>query len=86
MARRLTDTRIDELHRLSDDNRPLPPRLQDMIERFGIERRVRDYIAAMERGEASDPRYVNEQLHALPRLANWPADRYIKVVDEQGRI
>lgn len=86
MARRLTDTRIDELHRLSDDNRPLPPRLQDMIKRFGIERRVRDYIAAMERGEASDPRYVNEQLHALPRLANWPADRYIKVVDEQGRI
>ncbi|MGY2438916.1 NEL-type E3 ubiquitin ligase domain-containing protein [Pseudomonas sp. SDO52101_S400] len=86
MARRLTDTRIDELHRLSDGNRPLPPRLLDMIERFGIERRVREYIAAMERGEASDPRYVNEQLHALPRLANWPADRYIKVVDEQGRI
>jgi hypothetical protein len=86
MARRLTDTRIDELHRLSEDNRPLPPRLLDMIERFGLERRVRDYIAAMERGEATDPRYVNEQLHALPRLANWPADRYIKVVDEQGHI
>ncbi|WP_192561978.1 NEL-type E3 ubiquitin ligase domain-containing protein [Pseudomonas gozinkensis] len=86
MARRLSGTRIDELHRLSDDNRPLPPRLLDMIERFGIERRVRDYIAAMERGEATDPRYVNEQLHALPRLANWPADRCIEVVDEQGRI
>ncbi|WP_439819867.1 NEL-type E3 ubiquitin ligase domain-containing protein [Pseudomonas sp. HLG18] len=86
MIRRLTDTRFDELHRLSDDNLSLPPRLRDMIERFGIERRLRDFVRAMERGEATDARHVQEQLHVLPELANWPADRYIKVVDESDRI
>lgn len=86
MIRRLTNTRFDELHRLSDDGLPMPVRLQDMIERFGLERRVNDFVAAMERGEATDPRHVEEQLQALPRLANWPQDRYIKVVDENERI
>jgi hypothetical protein len=86
MIRRLSDTRFDELHRLSDDSLPLPPRLRDVIERFGLERRVRDFIAAMERGEATDPRHVQEQLQALPGLSNWPQDRYIKVVDEDGGI
>lgn len=86
MIRRLTDTRFEELHRLSDDNLSWPPRLRDMIERFGIERRLRDFVSAMERGEATDARHVQEQLHALPELANWPTDRYIKVVDEKGRL
>lgn len=86
MIRRLTDTRFDELHRLSDDSLPLTPRLRDTIDRFGLERRMRDFVAAMERGEAADPRHVQEQLNALPRLANWPEDRYIKVVDEHGSI
>lgn len=86
MIRRLSDTRFDELHRLSDDGLPLAPRMRDMIERFGLERRVREFVTAMERGEANDPRHVQEQLQALPKLANWPQDRYIKVVDENGKI
>ncbi|MDD0970079.1 NEL-type E3 ubiquitin ligase domain-containing protein [Pseudomonas aphyarum] len=86
MIRRLTDTRFDELHRLSDDNLSLTPRLRDTIERFDLERRVRDFVAAMERGEATDARHVQEQLQALPKLSNWPQDRYIEVVDENGKI
>lgn len=86
MIRRLTDTRFDELHRLSDDSLPLTPRLRDTLERFGLERRVRDFVAAMERGEATDARHAQEQLQALPRLSGWPQDRYIEVVDEKGEI
>ncbi|NYH10615.1 NEL-type E3 ubiquitin ligase domain-containing protein [Pseudomonas moraviensis] len=86
MMRRLTDTRFDELLRLSDDSLPITPRLRDMIERFGLERRVRDFVAAMERGEATDARHVQEQLQALPGLSGWPQDRYIELVDENGKI
>ena len=86
MIRRLTDTAIDELHRVSDDNLPLPARLNDTLERFGLERRVRDFITEMERGEVVGTRHVQEQLYSLPKLPGWPTDRYIKVVDEQARI
>ncbi|RIJ07390.1 hypothetical protein DXT77_25830 [Pseudomonas sp. 91RF] len=86
MIRRLGDIGLDELHRLSRSNRLLPAHLRDTVERFRIERRLRDFITAMERGEATDPRYAEEQLHALPRLGNWPEDRYIKVLDNKARI
>jgi len=86
MIRQLTDTHSGELQRLFENNLPLPVRLRDALEQSRLERQLRDFIAAMEAGDAFDARYTEEQLHALPRLANWPADRYIKVVDEHGRI
>ncbi|MCU0071510.1 NEL-type E3 ubiquitin ligase domain-containing protein [Pseudomonas koreensis] len=86
MIRRLSGTRFAELHRLSEDNRLLPAHVQDTIERFRLERRLREFIVAMERGEATGTQHVQEQLHALPRLANWPTDRYIKVIDGRGNI
>ncbi|MBV4474294.1 NEL-type E3 ubiquitin ligase domain-containing protein [Pseudomonas botevensis] len=86
MVRRLTDIRFDELHRLSDDNLPLPARLSDALERLRIERRLREFITEMERGEVTGNTYAQEQLHTLPKLPCWPVDRYLKVVDAQGRI
>ncbi|AXJ06276.1 hypothetical protein CFN16_19725 [Pseudomonas fluorescens] len=86
MIRRLTDTRFDELHRLSDDGLPIPARLRDALERFAIDQRLREFVTAMERGESTGSRHAEEQLHALPRLAKWPTDRYIKVVDDNERI
>ncbi|UFP98537.1 NEL-type E3 ubiquitin ligase domain-containing protein [Pseudomonas fitomaticsae] len=85
-GRQLTDTPVDDLYRLFENNLPLPARLRDTLDRFGLERRLCDFIVSMEAGNANDSLHAEEQLHALPRLANWPADRYIKVVDEQGRI
>ncbi|WP_409316534.1 NEL-type E3 ubiquitin ligase domain-containing protein [Pseudomonas sp. KCJK9016] len=86
MMRRLSDLGAQQLHRLCESNRSLPARFQDTVERFRLERRLREFIAAMERGGASDSKYVHEQLHALPRLTRWPSDRYIKVIDGNGRI
>jgi hypothetical protein len=86
MIRQLTDTHFGELQRLFENNLPLPVRLRDGLEQLRLERQLRNFIAAMEAGEAFDARYTEEQMHALPRLANWPIDRYIKVVDEHGRI
>jgi len=86
MIRQLSDTDFDELQRLFESKQPLPARLRDTLERFRLERRLSDFVSSMETGNASDVRYTEEQMHALPRLANWPADRYIKVVDENGNI
>ncbi|WP_065257182.1 NEL-type E3 ubiquitin ligase domain-containing protein [Pseudomonas bananamidigenes] len=86
MMRRLSGLGAQQLHRLCESNRSLPARFQDTVERFRLERRLREFIAAMKGGEASDTRYVQEQLHALPRLTHWPADHYIKVIDDNGRI
>jgi hypothetical protein len=86
MMRRITQTLPDEVYRLSDDNQPLPPRLRDTVERFGIERRLRDFIAEMERGETASKHHVEEQLQTLPKLSGWPADRYIKLVDNEENL
>ncbi|MHA3737381.1 NEL-type E3 ubiquitin ligase domain-containing protein [Pseudomonas sp. Eth.TT006] len=86
MILQLTDTDLSDLQRLFDSKLPLPARLRDTLERFRLERRLRDFVTSMEAGETSDARYSEEQLQALPRLANWPADRYIKVVDENANV
>jgi hypothetical protein len=86
MVRRLTDTRFDQLHRLSDDNRPLTPRLRDALGRLRIERRLRDLVSGLAQDEFDSRGSVEELLHTLPNLPRWPQDRYIKVLDAQGRI
>jgi hypothetical protein len=84
--RKVTGTSISQLHRLSEENLPLPARLKDSIERFRLEHQLRDFVSAMERGETTGTRFVKEQLHTLPRLSGWPTDRYIKVLNEQLEI
>lgn len=86
MMRRLTQTPYDELHRTFEENLSLPPRLRDTIERFSLERRVHDFIADMQAGNARSTRYTQEQLYTLPKLKQWPTDRYIKVIDDNEQV
>lgn len=85
-ARRITDTTVSQLHRLGETNSALPTRLKDCIERFRIEQRLSDFIEAMESGDAHSIRHTEEQLHTLPSLPGWPADRYIDVVGDNGLV
>ena len=76
----------DDLHYLHESNLALPQRLNDCIERFNIDQRITRLIAAMEQGETANPAFAQEQLHTLPRLAGWPADRFIEVWDADDLV
>ncbi|MFJ4194237.1 NEL-type E3 ubiquitin ligase domain-containing protein [Pseudomonas sp. NPDC089534] len=86
MIRKLTDTPLDELHRLAQDSAPLPLRLQDMAKRFELDGKLRRFIADMEQGIAGDPLHAQAQLHALPLLKGWPQGRYIEVLDGEANV
>ncbi|HCS44823.1 MAG TPA: hypothetical protein DIW52_18685 [Pseudomonas sp.] len=75
-----------ELYRLHESNLKLPQRLNDCIERFRLNRRITDLIAAMERGETANTDFIQEQLHTLTRLPGWPAKRFIEVRDEKNLV
>lgn len=68
-----------DLHYLHELNLPLPQRLQDCVERLRIDRRITGLITAMERGEVTNTAFTLEQMHTLPRLPGWPAERFIEV-------
>ena len=84
--RKLTDTSVSLLNKLAEENKGLPPRFKDSIERFRIEQRLTNFIADMEKGYARGAEYAQEQLHTLPSLPGWPADRYIEVLDDEHKI
>ncbi|WP_085629739.1 NEL-type E3 ubiquitin ligase domain-containing protein [Pseudomonas sp. R16(2017)] len=86
MICRLTDTPLDELHRLAQDSTPLPLRLQDMAKRFELDGKLRRFIADMEQGNAGAPLHAQEQLQALPMLKGWPHGRYIEVLDDEANV
>ena len=75
-----------ELYRLHESNLKLPQRFNDCIERFRLNRRITDLIAAMERGDTANTDFVQEQLHTLPRLPGWSAKRFIEVRDEKNLV
>ena len=84
--RKITDTSISRLHHLAEENRGLPARFKDSVERFRIEQKLTDFIADMEKGDTRRAEYAQEQLHTLPSLPGWPADRYIEVLDNERKI
>jgi len=84
--RKITDTSISRLHYFAEENRGLPARFKDSVERFRIEQKLTDFIADMEKGDTRRSEYAQEQLHTLPSLRGWPADRYIEVLDNEGKI
>jgi hypothetical protein len=55
-----------ELHRLHLGYFGLPPRLNDCVERFKLNRRITDMVSAMARAETSNTDFLQEQLHTLP--------------------
>lgn len=82
----ITDMTPDTLHQLHESNLKLPQRLNDCVERFRIDRRMSAMVAAMERGETANKDFIQEQLHTLPRLSGWPAERFIEVRDEADQV
>ncbi|WP_433739361.1 NEL-type E3 ubiquitin ligase domain-containing protein [Pseudomonas putida] len=77
----ITDMTPDKIHQLHESSLPLPQRLKDCVERFKIHRRISTLITAMENGETTSTDFIQEQLHTLPRLSGWPAERFIEVCD-----
>ena len=84
--RKITDTSISRLNHLAEENRGLPARFKDSVERFRIEQKLTDFIADMEKSDTRRAEYAQEQLHTLPSLPGWPADRYIEVLDDERKI
>jgi Leucine-rich repeat (LRR) protein len=82
----ITDMTPDTLYPLHESNLKLPQRLNDCVERFRIDRRINAMVAAMDRGETANKDFIQEQLHTLPRLPGWPADRFIEVRDEEDLV
>lgn len=82
----ITGMTSDRLHYLHESNLKLPQRLNDCVEHFKIDRRITGLVAAMERGEAANTDFIQEQLHTLPRLPGWPSERFITVVDAQDVV
>jgi len=82
----ITDMTPDTLHQLHESKLKLPQRLNDCVERFRIDRRITAMVAAMDRGESANKDFIQEQLHTLPRLSGWPADRFIEVRDEEDLV
>ncbi|MHC8345338.1 NEL-type E3 ubiquitin ligase domain-containing protein [Pseudomonas sp. RT6P73] len=84
--RKISDTSVSQLNQLGEENRGLPARLKDCIERFRIEQQLSDFISDMENGNWKSAGHVPTQLHTLPSLPGWPADRYIEVLDGERTI
>ncbi|RON23325.1 hypothetical protein BK660_06770 [Pseudomonas brassicacearum] len=85
-VRTITGTSVSQLNHLGEENRGLPARLKDCIERFRIEQKLSDFISDMESGQWRSADQAQTQLHTLPSLPGWPADRYIEVLDNERKI
>ncbi|WP_332767408.1 NEL-type E3 ubiquitin ligase domain-containing protein [Pseudomonas koreensis] len=86
MLRRLCGIPPEELHQAFTDNVSLPVRLRETVERARLARRLRSLSNELQRGEIHSGQAVEEQLQALPKLAGWPTDRYIEVIDAEGDV
>lgn len=81
----ITDMTPATLHHLHESNLGLPQRLHDCVARVKIDRHITRLVEAMERGEGANKEFIQEQLHTLPKLPGWPAERFIEVRDETGQ-
>jgi hypothetical protein len=86
MMRRLSDTSHETLLQVFNDDLKLPVRLRDTVERVRLARQLRELTIELQNGECHSGQPVEEQLHALPTLPGWPADRYIKVTSAEQAL
>ncbi|WP_439878144.1 NEL-type E3 ubiquitin ligase domain-containing protein [Pseudomonas prosekii] len=84
--RNATGTSISDLHYLNDEGLVLNARLKDTIERFHLDQRISDCIAALENGDPHTAIHVPEHLNALPSMPGWPSGRYIKVLGSEQEV
>ncbi|MFJ2687325.1 NEL-type E3 ubiquitin ligase domain-containing protein [Pseudomonas sp. NPDC087342] len=84
--RRVTGTSVPDLHHLNEESLVLSARLKDSIERFRLDQRIRDCIAALEKGDPLSAVHAPEYLEALPSMSGWPAGRYIRVLGHEEKV
>ncbi|MEO6676928.1 MAG: NEL-type E3 ubiquitin ligase domain-containing protein, partial [Pseudomonas sp.] len=84
--RRITGTSVPDLHHLNEESRVLSARLKDCIERFRLDQRLRDCIAALEKGDPRSATHAQEHLHALSSMPGWPSGRFIRVLGRDQRV
>jgi len=84
--RKITGSSVSQLNHLGEENLVLPARLKDCIERLRIEQQLSGFITSMESGHWRGADHAPTQLHALPLLPGWPAERYIEVLDSERKI
>jgi hypothetical protein len=84
--RKITDNPVTRLNHLCEENQRLPARLKDCLERFRIEQYLSDFIADMQAADVANAGHAQAQLHTLPSLPGWPAERYIEVLDDERKV
>lgn len=84
--RQVTGTSISQLHQLHETNQRLPARVKDSVVRFGLDQRIDDCIAALEKGDPRSAVHAPEHLQTLPSMPGWPAGRYIRVLDAEKKV
>lgn len=60
-----------------------PPLLLDTLNHFNLEQEINDFDLSRAEGTTLSPHSPQIQFHLLTSLAQWPANRVLKIVDEQ---
>ncbi|MFL1476208.1 dermonecrotic toxin domain-containing protein [Pseudomonas grimontii] len=63
-----------------------PPLLLDTVKHFNLEQEINDFNLARAEGTSVTPHSPLIQFHLLVSLPEWPANRALKIVDEQQQI
>ncbi len=63
-----------------------PPLLLDTVKHFNFEQAIHDFTQGRAEGDSLSPHTPLIQFHMLSSLPEWPANRTLKVVDEQQQV
>jgi hypothetical protein len=76
----LDNTALRQIHQ--EMVRP-PPLLLDTLNHFNLEQEINDFDLSRAEGTTLSPHSPQIQFHLLTSLPQWPANRVLKIVDEQ---
>ena len=63
-----------------------PPLLLDTVSHFNLEQEINDFVQGHAQGASPSPHTPLIQFHVLSSLPEWPANRTLKIVDEQQQV
>ena len=63
-----------------------PPLLLDTVKHFNLEQEINDFALGHTQGDSPSPHTPLIQFHVLSSLPEWPANRVLRIVDEQQQV
>ncbi len=82
----LTQTPLSRVQQLAERQQGAPARFGDMVQRYSLEQKIRDFIWHMAQPGAASADAAMLQLQALPDLPGWPDKRFFKVFNEADEL